>query len=85
MLLVFAQGVYPEGDWHDRGIPAGLFEELHVPAGVGEPDVALGTDEFRGVAVVDEIHEAGSVEGLPGLENEGRDSIFVNAAVAPAA
>ncbi len=84
LLLVFAQGVYPKRYWHDRGIPAGLFEQLHVPAGVREPDVTFGTDQFRGVAVVDEIHETGSVERLPGLENERRNSVFVYAAVATA-
>lgn len=84
LLLVFAQGVYPVRNGHDRGIPAGLFEELNVSARVRELDIALGTDEFGGVAVVDEIHEAGPVERLPGLENEGRNSVFVYAAVAPA-
>ena len=71
LLLVFAQGVDPIRDWHDRGISAGLFEELHVSAGVREPDVAFGANEFCGVAIVDEIHEAGPVERLPSLENEG--------------
>ena len=84
LLLVFAQGVYPKRYWHDRGIPAGLFEQLNVPARVREPDVTFGTDQFRGVAVVDEIHEAGPVERLPGLENERRNSVFVYAAVATA-
>lgn len=44
LLLIFTKGIYPKGYGHDRGISAGLFEQLNVPARVREPDVAFGAD-----------------------------------------